>query len=128
VKKINKTRNDGKVTMYCIGINKKEIVTGTNKYIVSRQTKHKYPKFASVHAELDFYYRAKKKGFEPSDIYIVGYRTNQLKTTKPCIYCAALLLELRFKRIHFYEDGVMKTLTRSQLQKELNNGLLKTYS
>lgn len=127
VKKLKPKRSDGKITMYCIGINKKEIIVGHNKYITSVQVKHNYPEFLSLHAELDFYYKAKKKKFIPSDIYIVGYRKAELKNTKPCIYCATVLKELRFKRIHFYENGELLSLTYTQFTKEVLKGLCKSY-
>lgn len=44
----------GKVKMYCVGVNKKEILIGENKYIVSKQVKYDYPNFSALHAELDF--------------------------------------------------------------------------
>lgn len=115
----------GKVKMYCVGINKKEIIYGENKYIVSRQKKYNYPYFASYHAELDFFYKAKKKNFFAEDIFIFGYRTNLLKTTKPCIYCATLLSTLEFKRIHFFEDNKLISLNKKQfillLEEEKSN-------
>ena len=75
----------GKVQMYCVGISKKEILIGENKYIVSKQVKYDYPNFAALHAELDFFHKAKKERFYPSDIFVFGYRKSLLKNTRPCL-------------------------------------------
>ena len=110
----------GKVKMLCVGIRKKEILIGENKYISSKQIYYNYPKFCSIHAELDFFYKAKKNNFFADDILIVGKRTSFLKTTKPCIYCATVLSELKFKRIHFFEHGVLVSMSRKDFIKSVN--------
>jgi len=50
----------GKVKMLCVGIRKKEILIGENKYISSKQIYYNYPKFCSIHAELDFFIKLKR--------------------------------------------------------------------
>ncbi len=108
---------NGKVEMFCVGISKKETLIGKNKYIVSKQVKYNYPKFSALHAELDYFHKAKKLNFEADDIVVFGVRKTLLKNTKPCIYCASLLAEVSFKRIHFFEDGKLISLTKKDFLK-----------
>lgn len=109
--------------MLCVGIRKKEILIGENKYIYSKQIYYNYPNFCNIHAELDFFHKAKKNDFFADDILIVGKRTKPLKTTKPCIYCATVLSELKFKRIHFFENKMLVTMTRKDFIGSLNFSL-----
>lgn len=118
----------GKVKMYCVGISKKEILIGENKYIVSKQVKYNYPHFSALHAELDFFHKAKKEHFYPSDIFVFGYRKSLLKNTKPCLYCASILNELDFKRIHFFKEGKIITLTKEEFKRALEEEVFKDYT
>lgn len=113
----------GGVKMLCIGIRKKEILIGENKYINSKQIYYNYPNFCNIHAELDFFYKAKKNNFLADDILIIGKRAKPLKTTKPCIYCATILSELKFKRIHFFENKKFISLTRKEFIESLQLSL-----
>mgnify|MGYP001627409349 CR=1 FL=1 len=110
----------GRVKMLCVGIRKKEILIGENKYIYSKQIYYNYPKFCNIHAELDFFYKAKKNNFFADDILIIGKRTKPLKTTKPCIYCATVLSELKFKRIHFFENSALVSMSRKDFIESVN--------
>lgn len=110
----------GKVKMLCVGIRKKEILIGENKYIYSKQIYYNYPKFCNIHAELDFFYKAKKNNFFADDILIIGKRTKPLKTTKPCIYCATVLSGLKFKRIHFFENSALVSMSRKDFIESVN--------
>lgn len=114
--------------MYCVGISKKEILIGENKYIVSKQVKYNYPHFSALHAELDFFHKAKKEHFYPSDIFVFGYRKSLLKNTKPCLYCASILNELDFKRIHFFKEGKIITLTKEEFERALEEEVFKDYT
>lgn len=116
-----------KVKMYCVGISKKEILIGENKYIVSKQVKYNYPHFSAMHAELDFFLKAKKENFVPEDIFVFGYRKHLLNNTRPCIYCANILNEIDFKRIHFFEEGELVTMTKKQFEEVLDEDIFKNY-
>ncbi|ABJ91530.1 hypothetical protein YS40_136 [Thermus phage phiYS40] len=118
----------GKVKMYCVGVNRKEILIGENKYIISKQVKYDYPHFSALHAELDFFHKARKENFYPSDIFVFGYRKNLLKNTRPCLYCASILNELDFKRIHFFEEGKIITLTKEEFERALDEEVFKDYT
>jgi len=109
----------GKVKMFCIGSSKKQFLIGRNRYIKSKQFHFNYPHFASYHAEFDFYLKAKKKELSFDDIFVFGFRTSVLENTRPCIYCARLLLEIDFKRIHFFENGKVISMKKNAFVKEV---------
>ncbi|AYJ73952.1 hypothetical protein phiLo_100 [Thermus phage phiLo] len=117
----------GKVRMFCVGINKKEVVIGKNKYSSGPQHRLGYPPFSSLHAELDFYYRCKRTGFVPKEIFIFGFRKKFLRSTAPCIYCGTVLLNLDFRRIHFFVEGKLTSMSKEEFRGLVEEGLLKSY-
>ncbi len=50
-----------------------------------------------------------------------------LKNSMPCAYCSALLLELGFKRISFFLDGEIVSMTREDFERLVEAGLPKSY-
>lgn len=113
--------------MFCVGVNRKEVVIGENKFVLGRQRRHGYPDFSSIHAELDFYYKAKRRSFVPQEVFVFGFRGGILKNSMPCAYCSALLLELGFKRISFFLDGEIVSMTREDFERLVEAGLPKSY-
>lgn len=72
-----------------------------------------YPDICGVHAELDLCFSMTEGNYDNmrgGTVYVLGKKAssgNLMSTTKPCIYCAAVLRLTRVRYLVYFDQGRM---------------------
>lgn len=110
-------KSGGSYNMVALHTKGSNFVWGKNKLTRNARHLHKgYPEICGLHAELDLWRVARSHGLtlQGGTIYIGGTRNRsgkRMTTTRPCEYCAALLVESRVRSAVFLQDGeIMKQM------------------
>lgn len=69
-----------------------------------------YPDICGIHAELDVWMRCRAVNLDMrgGTIYVVGRKAvnnNQMNTTKPCLYCRAILSSTQVRNVIYFDEG-----------------------
>lgn len=104
--------------MVALAVTKGNHVYGKNRLRRSASTvTDTYPDVCGIHAELDLY-RLLGKGLNRSNIYVAGRHESSgsvLNTTRPCLYCAAILDACNVRYVIYYQDGEPVKTTPKEL-------------
>ncbi len=92
-----------------------------------------YPDWRGVHAELDLWLTIHKMDREirGGTVYVAGKKSQSkicLSTTKPCVYCAAILVSTKINFVVFYHDRTIKKMKVSDLLAPLNHKICEDRS
>ena len=99
---------DKRVNMIALAKIGKTYIIGRNNYLSKPKEKFGYPSISGIHAELDLYRKIVNMGFEKEKIdfiFVFGRRGEYLRNTKPCVYCANIFRNLKFKQIVYFQNG-----------------------
>jgi deoxycytidylate deaminase len=111
-KKIARTSNHDKYHMSALLVSGGRVISlGVNKLSGPKRFTKQRPGMR-LHAEIDCLLNIGKDVSKGSTLYITGYTKagNDLKSSAPCLSCAAFVDEMMIKRIVYTEYGQIKEL------------------